>query len=402
MCSRLLAQTASGSIFGILLLWVVGPVRAADGSPRSERSPRSSHGESPAPRIGRLPTIAFPQTTLPVRGYVPAHQRPKPAAYTTSPDTSPKAPSGNAKSSPEIVFPDDPTWGEPEGEPSVASGCLLGGELGCDPCCDPCWGWWQGLELLGGTQGFTGPANRGETGSFGFHEGVNWGAPLPCFGHGMWGMQFGMRATHSNLSGSSFTAEERQQIFVTGGVFRRVDWGFQAGVVLDYLHEDWYLEADLVQLRGEVSWLYPCHHEIGFWFTANTQKDTVISRFVENGQQTPDEETFQATDLFAFFYRYRVNNCGGATGRLFAGFTGAADGLLGADIQVPINDSWAFQTAFTYLVPDESNTAIGHIEEAWNFGISLAWRPAGGFLTPNYYRPLLSVADNGTFMVDRR
>ncbi|GIW92740.1 MAG: hypothetical protein KatS3mg110_0781 [Pirellulaceae bacterium] len=338
-------------------------------------------------------------------GYVPAHERRvRPATYQATENSRPAASKSTltkpASAPPEIVL-DEPMDGEYEAdEPQRFS--EYAPRYG-DPCFWPavagCGGQW---EFFGGTHGFTGPVNRGQTGSFGFHEGVNWGAPFPLLFGGQLGMQFGTRLAHSNLSGAAFTGEERQQIFVTGGLFRRVDWGFQGGLVVDYLHEDWYLEADLVQLRGEASWLYPCHHEVGVWFTANTQKDAVLSRVLLDNQLTSVNETLQATDLFAFFYRYRSDNCAGATGRVFAGFTGASDGLLGADVQIPINDAWWLQTAFTYLVPEESNSASGHIEEAWNFGLSLVWRPRAGFPGSQYYRPLFNVADNGSFLVDRR
>jgi hypothetical protein len=215
-------------------------------------------------------------------------------------------------------------------------------------------------------------------------------------------MQFGMRATHSNFSGAESTGDERSQIFVTGGVFRRVDWGFQGGVVVDFLREDWYLEADLVQLRGELSWVYPCRHEIGFWFSTNTQQDTVESRLTEGTTIITTTEELTPTDLYAFFYRHRIDENGTASGRVFAGFTGESDGLIGADLNVPLNDCWAVQSGFTYLIPEESSGSGGHIEESWNFALGLAWRPGGGFMCGrNYYRPLFDVASNGTFMVDR-
>lgn len=415
MFSRVLGKVAVQAVgMGLALLlaselWQVHAQQASEHQQRRRVSPAAA--SSPAPRVGTIPFVEpfwnMPASQPAVAGYVPAHKRrsAQPAAYQESDSKATARPA--PKNTPELIFSEDEVWVDDD-SPGNMPTPLSHGVGDCVPLADMgCWNVcgglpWHHLEIFGGAHGFTGPVNRGQTGSFGFHEGVNWGAPLPWFGCGMLGMQAGMRATHSHFSGASFTPEERQQIFVTGGIFRRVDWGFQSGIVIDYLHEDWYLETDLVQLRGEVSWLYPCHHEIGFWFTASTQKDVVTSRFFVGGQQTQQQETLQGTDLYAFFYRYRVDNCGGATGRVFAGFTGAADGLIGADFQVPINDAWALVSNFTYLVPDESNSSLGHVEEAWNFGLALVWRPGGGFLSTNYYRPLLPVADNGSFMVDRR
>ena len=46
----------------------------------------------------------------------------------------------------------------------------------------------------------------------------------------------------------------------------------------------------------------------------------------------------------------------------------------------------------------------GHTQESWNIGINLVWSVdhlIGHGVNP-YYRPLFGVADNGTFMFDRR
>ena len=51
---------------------------------------------------------------------------------------------------------------------------------------------------IGGVQGFTGPANRGGSGSFGFHEGFNWGMPISCCLAG----QFGATWTQNNFDGN--------------------------------------------------------------------------------------------------------------------------------------------------------------------------------------------------------
>ena len=151
------------------------------------------------------------------------------------------------------------------------SGCFQCFSIPCPTICI------DNFEVFAGVHGFTGPVNRGETGSFGFHEGFNWGAPVPCFG--ALGTQIGLQATQSNLSGAEFTDETRHQLFLTGGLFRRVDWGLQGGLVFDYLSDDWYANTSLAQLRGELSWVFPCLHELGFWFSASTEEDTQLSTF---------------------------------------------------------------------------------------------------------------------------
>lgn len=292
-----------------------------------------------------------------------------------------------------------------------------GGCLACDAGCPDCCGNWnscgpvaprcllprppfQGLELFGGVQGFTGPLNRGGSGSFGFHEGFNWGIPW-C---GCLAWQWGVLATQSTFDGNFLTADDRNQFFLTGGLFRRVDWGFQGGLVVDYGHDEWDYTADVVQLRGELSWLLPCRHEIGFWFTAGTNDANNVP--LRQPVLRQDEITFQTgqvsvevNNLYAFFYR-RQFACGGE-GRLFGGWTSNQQGLIGGDVQLPINPCWGLRAGFLYVKPDDEDQAQtpGFAEESWNVGISLVWTPCKrSTCGPNYCRPLFTVADNGSLV----
>lgn len=283
-------------------------------------------------------------------------------------------------------------------------GC--GGCGSCVQCClVPCPRIpWENLEVFAGVQAFTGPTNRGGSGSFGFTQGANIGGQLPLTPYGEIGWQLGARATQSNLSGSSISELERDQAFVTAGLFRRVDWGLQGGVVIDYLAEDWYYTGDFAQIRGELSWVLPCSSEFGYWFTAAARDATVQSTFTSGGEQVTITETYGATDLHAFFYRHRFGECESSNVRAYAGLSGEGDGLLGADMHLTFCCNWALQGGFAYLIPNESKGSTiddGHAQESWNLGLNLVWVP-GGSSRKNYYRPLFNVADNGNFMMDRR
>lgn len=257
------------------------------------------------------------------------------------------------------------------------------------------------IELFAGAHGFTAPLNRGETGSFGFHYGGNWGAPVPGFINQPIGMQFGYRGVSSNYSGASFSEDSRHQNFITAGLFRRVDWGLQGGVVVDILAEEWYYDTlELTQLRGELSWVFPQWHEVGFWFSAGTKNNDVESLVWTNGQSQTLIETYEANDLMACFYRRRFDEIGGGYGRLFAGFTGLGEGLIGTDFKLPLTDGLALKSNFTYLIPKEGNNQIAHRQEAWNLGLTLVWYPGTRkAVGRDYFRPLFDVADNGTFIV---
>lgn len=286
------------------------------------------------------------------------------------------------------------------GEFEYGDACCEAGDCGeCSSCLVPCGAFFPAgnLELFAGVQGFTGPANsQTGGGSFGFHQGLNWGMPIPLFG--CLGGQVGFRATQSNLSGSEISDDTRRQAFVTAGLFRRVDVGLQGGVVVDWLSDGWYRDIDLVNLRAELSWMIDSTHELGFWGTAGT-KD---ANDLEPNEQLGEWET---TDLYAFFYRYNFGDCEPGSARLFAGWSGQGDGLIGTDARLPLSATWALETNFTYLIPNESEGlgfAADHVQESWNVAMSLVWYPGRRWGQGDpYYRPLFRVADNGTFMMDR-
>jgi hypothetical protein len=297
------------------------------------------------------------------------------------------------------------------------SSMLHGPGACCDPCCPDCCGNWRscgpvppcclmpcipkdGLEFFGGVQGFTGPANRGGSGSFGFHQGFNWGMPLfPCVA-----FQWGVNWTENNFDGSFVTPDNRDQIFLTGGLFRRADWGFQGGLVVDYLHDEWDYQADLLQLRGELSYLFCCQDEVGFWFTVGVNDAANLSMRrsalsdVDSVAVTTGSGTLAVNDLYAFFYRRQF--CSGGNGRVFGGFTNNSQGLVGADFLLPLNPHWSLRSGFLYVVPNGSDVPNepGFSQETWNVSLSLVWTPCPRNLCgPNYCRPLFNVADNGSF-----
>ncbi|MHB8971553.1 MAG: DUF6666 family protein [Pirellulaceae bacterium] len=373
------------------------PVRAAVHSEprivtRTTSSPQSNVQE-PAPF-----SYGSRVTRRELRGFVPRHAQVASLQTTEEMVVEPFPPDGSS----EVIM--DST--EVPGEPLAADYCDqpaadCGGCGQCNGCLIPCPVLaLDNIELFAGTEGFTGPLNRGETGSFGFHYGVNWGAPVACMPNQPIGVQIGYRGVSSNLSGASFTEESRRQSFLTGGLFRRVDWGLQGGVVVDIVSDKWYYDdLTLTQLRGELSWVFPQCHELGFFFTSGLRTNSVsLSTWVDGQQRTVIEE-YEATDLMAFFYRRRFEAVGGGYGRLFAGFTGSSGGLIGADFDLPMTENWALKTGFTYLIPQDGNNHVAYLDEAWNVAISLVWYPGRRKAVGNdYFRPLFDVADNGIFI----
>lgn len=269
---------------------------------------------------------------------------------------------------------------------------------------------WSQFELFAGVQGFSGPTNYAGNGvgrprsddgtaSFGLNEGFNFSRPFMFLGGGI-SSQLGLRATQTNASGAEFTNDNRKQVFLTAGLFRRVDYGLQGGVVFDYLYDDWYYNVHLTQLRSELSWAFDCN-EFGYGYTASLQDDTSAGVIIDNtGALANVNVALRSLDQHRFFYRRHFREVGYA--EMFAGFTDESDGLLGASFKIPLLRDLAMQTGFTYMNPNLSGGLQDNQEETWNVGFGFTWYPGGGRGRSRYDRPFFEVADNGNFLVDQQ
>ncbi len=435
-------------LVGLSLLVAPSPVTAQHGAPNRLRSDLAM----PSPHVRRRVPIKRSQVSSyeadrarqalmhaqPTRHFVPKHERlaaaeapmePIPSAsslvtgeeFVTEEvyrgESVPNAPSyadGYTES-----FDDEGYYEEGYSEPSYGSNCDCGqcgggDSCGCGfDCGGGCGGgcegyedisgypfgalWGMGnLEVFAGGLGFTGPYNQGSTGSFGFQEGFNFGTVLPLLPYSGLGWQIGTRSTQTNLSGASFTTEERHQTFFTTGIFKRACCGWQGGIVVDVLQDEWFAEANTTQLRGEFSYRWPTVHEFGYRFSAALRDDQITSPIVA-GQL----ETFEGSDLHSFFYRRRLNWAPGGQVSIFAGFSGDDDGYLGTDIQLPLSDFFAIRSSLSYLHPDES--VNDGASEAWNASVMLVFNLRGSRPGSQQakFSPLLDVADNGNFILNR-
>ncbi|MEX2307824.1 MAG: DUF6666 family protein [Pirellulales bacterium] len=248
---------------------------------------------------------------------------------------------------------------------------------------------WQELTVFAGVQGFKGPYDQGrDGGNFGFHEGFNAGFKIP---YTFAGYQIGYEAAQSQLNGDENTDDEEShtQHFATFGLFRRAKDGLQFGTAWDILRDQRFEAADFHQLRNEISWMDCGIHEYGFSATVGL-----------NEHEDDDDVLWKARDQYVLFYRVHGQN--GGEGRLYGGFTDDSDGILGADMLLPVRDRWSVQTGFTYLMPDARNGEDGASEEAWNINLAMVWhwdcRARKSHANP--YRPLFNVANNGYLIPD--
>jgi len=279
-------------------------------------------------------------------------------------------------------------------------------------CCDECtagyeiqaWEhpycrWALDLSLLAGIHGFKGPLDQGRNGNFGIHEGLNFGMPLfEVLGYDL-GAQLGVNAVHSNFAGDQasgmFRSADRNQFFLTGGVFhRKLEGGFQSGVVFDLLFDNYYAKAALKQIRSDSSFVLPGgKREIGYFGAYGTGGDNFVLLDRRSIFQQP-------TDVFAVYYRRYFE--GGGDGRLWAGMTGRGDGIVGAEMRAPLGKNWAVENRFNYLIPKQGRGEDGAVQESWGLVMQIVWYPgqSARCVRCSPYRPMLNVADNALFMTD--
>ena len=153
----------------------------------------------------------------------------------------------------------------------------------------------------------------------------------------------------SDLSGSSGPVEQHRASSISSpaGCFRRGtrNSGWQGGAVIDYLHDNFYIKMDLLQVRSEVSYIYHCH-ELGLWSAVHLRSDTQASPAFFTQQPTV---TWQSNDQFNLFYRYTF--CNGGVGRTWGGLSGVGDIIFGSDARRRFRSAGPLQLVTNYLIP---------------------------------------------------
>jgi len=238
--------------------------------------------------------------------------------------------------------------------------------------------------------------------SHGFYGGFNLGLPLCQVTGGILSGQVGIRSVQTNFNGSEFTPENRDQLFITAGFFRRVDYGLQGGVVADVLHEEWFTENDIVQIRGELGWVFGSGRTLGVRFATNTQDDITDGTF--NGNSFTNLVT-STEDTYRIFLRQE--RVGSGFGEIFVGTSELDQTIVGLDFDVAVTEHVGVQAGFNYYLNNEglpagtTNVVGGNSAESFNVFIGLVFRPRGRAFYNWYERPLFSVADNGSLLITR-
>ena len=293
------------------------------------------------------------------------------------------------------------------------AGCSDGRCGGCGPLYDPrdcgvnkdCWiGGLGGIlcnsEYFAGVQAFKHQQFQDPQGlpspencSFGYHFGFNSGLPLYNLTCGLVSGQVGMNFVRSNLNDGVLPTGNREQVFITAGLFRRVDYGLQFGAVADILNEEYVSELELVQVRSELSWVWAAGSNAGFRFTRGVQDATSPV----GGAFLPSISA-QAMDTYTLFYRMDV--CHGGYAECYIGASDEQHTIFGGDYDLPLTPRTALYASFNYLSPKDELRLTDN--EAWNIQMGLTYRPRALDWYKFYHRPLFKVADNGTMVQSRK
>jgi hypothetical protein len=251
---------------------------------------------------------------------------------------------------------------------------------------------WDNLYLQGTLDGFKSPVDFGLNGHFSFNMAANWGYPLiEQLGIGV---QLGSSVNFASFLVPSFKSatelDHRRQSFTTLGVFQRDLCGVSWAVGYDFLFDDYYLDMQLGQWRADVSYRLTASDELGVWATTGDHGDSGTVNFPFFAGRVHWEPITQGN----LYWRHTWSN--GADTRWWFGVADTeSDFVFGGEFRVPLSDCLVLIGSANFLVaPDEGSTTAS---------TGLAFHPRGGACraAPSRFAPLLPVANNSTFVVDR-
>jgi len=275
-----------------------------------------------------------------------------------------------------------------------------------DPC--PCWGlmFFKGLESWRGV-------SDGTTTNNGLFVGLNAAAPLPGLAEYGFGLQAGVSYGNYDWSGREAfeTNLSQSETLITLGAFRRscADCPWTGGFLHDWMINDNFgtlsQEPSLSQWRAQLGYSWNAWNEFGVW---GAWHDAGDSQF--QGTTIRYRSVTQAN-----FYWHHKLEAWGAEGSCWLGFTdphrltpnagSLGDIILGGNLNVPLNSSLAFSMFFNYLKPSAGLGPQAAVDEFWDLSIGFAYyfgRSARSrTIAGRAWLPMLPVANNGTFFVDR-
>jgi hypothetical protein len=276
-----------------------------------------------------------------------------------------------------------------------------------------------GLYTYAGFESWRGVSD-GLTNNNGAFAGANMGIPIPKLKDYGFGLQLGAtygvydwmgRATN----GMDEANQSQQQLFVTSGVFHRADenCGWSGGFVHDWMINDNFgtlsMEPSLGQWRAQVGYALSGKNEVGVWAAWRNYGRT------QDYFTSELPITYEPIGQVNLFWHHKISTDGADTwlwlgvptqtriNRAFAGVLN--DVTFGAAVQAPMSDSLALAGNFQYAKAAASQGVLGSLEDSFDLSLSLVFYPGrcakSQTVAGRSWMPLLPVANNGSFMVDR-
>jgi Family of unknown function (DUF6666) len=290
-------------------------------------------------------------------------------------------------------------------------------DAACADDCDCGYGsHWDNTSIFLAADSWRTRADDDYPGSQGFRTGFNsgigwWDCPVR--------VQLGASYAGYDLSGRDgdvgadrlHSSSAEQQLFFTGGVYRRSDvcegvpcsWGAVIDVIYDNHFGEQAQEILLTQARGIVGYALDECNEFGVWGASRMnwqrlQSDVAPGRFRVRG----------LTQANMFWHRNWA--CGGDTWLYVGAAEEPGEWVLGMTGQAPLSPSVALFGGFAWGIPSApAGDQLGgqnYSEEYWNLSFGIVWYPGckakNNTVSGQTGLPLLPVADNGTFMVFAR
>ena len=246
-------------------------------------------------------------------------------------------------------------------------------------------GFFDNLTWFSDVTTFKTELNSG-AGTLGFGEGINWSIPVTP--QGTITAQYGVRA----VQGEMFFPTSRNQLFMTAGLFKRLDiLPVHYGAAIDWLQDRSQLgTAKMRQMRAEVSARTRRNLEFGFMGAFDVFRD----------RATPSAlgEEVIAQDYYLLFARKHLESGGHA--ELRGGLTSRGDIMFSAFGEKALCDRLAVTGGVSLLAPTEGRSEEGYYRESWTMSLGVVLYFRGGAINRqvNLYRPLFDVAGNNSFL----
>jgi hypothetical protein len=303
--------------------------------------------------------------------------------------------------------------------PNCGNNCASGCGTGCGDgrlpwCSEECPDF--GFVASSGYESWRGISDAANEGNFGAVSSLNLAIPIVRdFGiAGQFGLSQGVYDWMGRTSnGNNEANRAQQQLMFTFGFFRRAcGTRFQGGFVQDWMINDNFgtlsQEPTLSQFRAQIGFVVNERNEIGVNLT---HRDRGATQDFFNPVIPVTYSSISYTNLFWHrkwceggtdswiwwgvpAYRRLDQNQGGSIGEF----------LLGGALNVPVTARVAAYANVNYMKPSARAGIVGSSEEFFNLGVGLSFVP-GGTRTRNVtgqrWMPLMPVANNGNFLVDR-